>query len=650
MKLSLVAGLLLSWTVVAQINSPEQRTITDPKSIESASKPQEQPIPLDDLFYSRSVAGPSWSPDGKEIAFTTNFTGRLNLWKMPGSGGWPIQLSQSDDRQLGAEWSPDGNWIVYQQDRGGGEIYDLYAIPSRGGEAVNLTNTPDVSETGALWSPDGSKIAFDSKPKTSPVSNVAVMDWQTRKVRALTDEKAPNFRWITVAWSRDGKYIFAGRVDAGFDDGDIFRIDVASGAAENLTPHKGKIRYGLAAVSPDGTTLLVSSNEKDGYENVALLDSATKKLTWVTQIHWEAVPGDFSPDGRAFTYAVNEDGRTNLFLVRRASMHSEKLDFPEGLSSFAGKPTTFSPSGDRLLVEYQSSQRPSDLWAYEVGSRTAKQLTHSAIAGVGPETIPAAQLVHYRSFDGKIISAFLWMPFNLKRDGSNPGVVLPHGGPTGQTVDSFNRTAAALATRGYVCIAPNPRGSTGYGMAFEKANYQDLGGGDLQDEVYAAKFLVATGYVDAKKIGITGGSYGGYMTLMAIGKTPNVWAAAVEEYGIINWRTMLQHEDPFLQQYEKSLLGDPVKDGKIYDQDSPITFIRNEKAPLLVLQGDNDIRVPKEEAEQVVSILQGEGRTVAAHYYPAEGHGFMKRENQIDAIRRTIDWFDKYLKNRQPAT
>jgi dipeptidyl aminopeptidase/acylaminoacyl peptidase len=228
-------------------------------------------------------------------------------------------------------------------------------------------------------------------------------------------------------------------------------------------------------------------------------------------------------------------------------------------------------------------------------------------------------------------------------------VVLPHGGPTGQTPDAFNRTAAALATRGYVCIAPNVRGSTGYGKKFQEMNVKDLGGGDLQDEVYGVKFLQASGYIDAKRVGITGGSYGGYMTLMAIGKTPDVWAAAVEQYGIINWLTMLQHEDAFLQQYEKSLLGDPEKDRKIYEDDSPLKYIRNEKAPLLVLQGENDPRVPKEEAEQVVEILKQEGRTVDVHYYPHEGHGFAKREDQIDALKRTTDWFDKYLKSRGVA-
>ena len=208
---------------------------------------------------------------------------------------------------------------------------------------------------------------------------------------------------------------------------------------------------------------------------------------------------------------------------------------------------------------------------------------------------------------------------------------------------------AALASRGYICVAPNPRGSTGYGLDFQKANFQDLGGGDLKDEIAGVEFLKATGYVDPKKIGIYGGSYGGFMTLMAVGKTPEIWAAAVELYGIINWSTMLKSSDPSLNEYLKALLGDPEQNRKIYDEDSPITYIRSEKAPLLVLQGDNDPRVPKEEAQQVVDILKKEGRVVDVHYYPNEGHGFVKRENQIDAIRRTIAWFDRYLIGKSSA-
>jgi len=627
--------------------SPDDRPITNPKSLSSRPNAKGGPLAVDELFYTRTIAGPSWSPDGREIVFTTNLAGRLNLWKVPADGGWPIQLSQSDDRQSSASWSPNGQWIAYEQDYGGGEYYDLFAIPASGGAPSNLTNTKDVSETGPLWSPDGRSIAFSLKLKTFASVNVAVMDWPSRSVRQLTHEHSEDHGWQPIVWTRDANYLLANRANVGRTDSSVFRIEVATGQAEELTPHSGQVLYTVTSVSPDGKLALIRSNEKHGVGNVALLEIATRKLTWVTDIQWDADPGEFSPKGDQFTYSVNEDGRTELYLFDRASKRATRMGFPLGVSRFAGRPSTFSPDGSHLIISHQSSQRPADLWIYDSRTGSSRQLTYSALAGLDPDRIPPSQLVHYRSFDGKIISALVWVPDNMSRDGSHPGIVLPHGGPTGQTVDSFDRTAAAIASRGYVCIAPNVRGSTGYGMEFQESNHKDLGGGDLQDEVYAARFLTETGYVNPKRIGITGGSYGGYMTLMAIGKTPDLWAAAVEEYGIINWFTMLQHEDPALQAYQRSLIGDPVTDRKVYEDDSPITFIRKAKAPLLVLQGDNDIRVPKEEAMQVVDILEKAGTVVSAHYYPNEGHGFAKREDQIDAIRRTIDWFDRYLKGSQ---
>ena len=638
-------SVLLSLTTASFAeDSPNDRQPTDPKSISSPANPSAHPVPIDDLFYSRRVTSPAWSPDGKEIVFSTNFTGRMNLWKVSANGGWPLQLTVSDDRQFGAAWSSDGKGIVYGQDFGGSEYYDLFAIGDAGGVPVNLTNTPEISEDGPLFSPDGKTIAFSYKPKTSPTVDIALLDWKSRQVKKLTNEPTQDHTWQPADWSSDGKYIIASRVNAGFTDASVYRIEISSGKTEELTPHKGDVLFTASAISPDGKTVLVTSNQKDGYQNAALLDIASKQLKWITDTQWEASSGNFSPDGKYATYEVNADGLNTTYLYDLAAGKGHAVAMPDGLTSVAGNPNGFSPDSKSVLLSHQSSQRPSDLWIYDLAVQKPRQLTYSAVASLNPGDLPEAQLVHYKSFDGKMISAFVWVPFNLKRDGSNPAVVLPHGGPTGQTVDYFNSIAAALSSRGYICIAPNVRGSTGYGMAFQKANFQDLGGGDLQDEVYATKFLVDTGYADPKKIGITGGSYGGFMTLMAIGKTPDVWAAAVEMYGIISWYTMLQHEDPFLQQYERTLLGDPVKDKTVYENTSPIKYIRSEKAPLLVLQGENDIRVPKEEAEQVVAILKKEGRTVDAHYYPAEGHGFSKRENQIDSIRRTVEWFDRYLK------
>jgi len=636
-------------TPLAASTGPDDRPLTDPKSIVSASNAAARPAPIDDLYYTRSVFAAAWSPDGKQIVFVSDLAGRTNLWKVSASGGWPIQLTQSDDRQYSPVWSPDGKWIVYEQDHAGDELWDLYAIPGDGGEIINLTNTPAIREQDPHWSHDGNTIAFAYKTKDGSQYDIALFDWSTRKVHKLTNEQQPGFSWNVVAWSSDDKTIYAGRVNPPFTDADVYRIDVATGKTENLTSHQGTIRYLASSLSPDGGTLLVSSDAKGGYMNIALFDVATRKMTWVTDLKWEASSGNFSPDGKRYTYTVNQDGVIDAYLVDRSTNEAKKVDLPHGLNYFSGNPNEFAPQSDRVIVSHEASNQPGDLWVYNLHSPHADQLTFSAIASLRATPLPPSQIVHYRSFDGKIITALLWMPFNLKRDGSNPALVLPHGGPTGQMVDYWNTDVAALTSRGYICIAPNPRGSTGYGLDFQKANFQDLGGGDLRDEIAGVDFLKATGYIDSKKIGIFGGSYGGFMTLMAIGKTPDIWAAAVDLYGIISWSTMLKSSDPELNEYLKALLGNPEENRKVYEEDSPITYIRSEKAPLLVLQGDNDPRVPKEEAQQVVDILRKEGRVVDVHYYPNEGHGFVKRENQIDSIRRTIAWFDQYLMGKTPA-
>jgi len=639
-------------SLIAQpVSSPDERQVTDPKSIMSNANPAARVIPIDDLYFTRDIRDASWSPDGEQVVFTTDITGRLNLWKVSATGGWPIQLTQSDDRQVCAAWSPDGKWVAFQQDSGGNELWDVYGVPADGGEVVNLTRTPNIREENPLWSPDGKTIAVAYKPKQSSSYDLALIDWKTRQINKITHEAKPNYSWSAVAWSPDGKTLYANRMKPDFTDSDVYSININSGQVTSLTPHQGDTFYAASSLSPDGKRLLITSTEKGGYQNVVLLDITKRKLRWATDSKWEATSGGFSPDGNSFTYAINADGRQDVYVANSSRLRAQKIPLPEGINGFWGsfhfpRPSSFSPNGNLLLLSHESSAEPADYWVYDFRRRRIKQLTYSTVASLKSAALPPSQIVHYKTYDSKIISALMWVPLNLKRDSSNPALVLPHGGPTDQTWDKWNPDISALVSRGYVCIAPNVRGSTGYGMEFQKANYQDLGGGDLQDEVYAAKFLEATGYVNPEKIGITGGSYGGFMTLMAIGKTPDIWAAAVELFGIIDWYTMLKHEDPELQEYEKSLLGDPEKDRKVYEAASPINYIHNVKAPLLVLQGDNDPRVPKEESQQVVDLLKKDGKMVDVHYYPNEGHGFLKRENQIDSLRRMIDWFEKYLKGQ----
>jgi Tol biopolymer transport system component len=189
--------------------------VTDPKSIQSPANPRAHPVPIEDLFFTRSVSSGSWSPNGKEIAFTTNLTGRANLWKVSAAGGWPEQLAQSDERQTGAAWSADGKWIAFQQDYGGNELWDVMAVPSEGGAVVNLTNTPEVREESPRWSPDGKSLAINLKPKAGTSYNVALLDWATHKISPLTHETGTDRSWESVAWSPDGRTLYANRTEVG---------------------------------------------------------------------------------------------------------------------------------------------------------------------------------------------------------------------------------------------------------------------------------------------------------------------------------------------------------------------------------------------------------------------------------------------------
>jgi dipeptidyl aminopeptidase/acylaminoacyl peptidase len=641
-RLCLLPGLLLLTSLNGFASGPGDRVATDPKSVVSAENAATSaPMPVAELLQTVRIGGATWSPDGKQIGYISNSSGRLNLWVMQADGTGARQLLKSNDRQASPSFTQDGKEIVYQQDKGGDELYDLYAVSVEGGEPKNLTNTDKTSESRPLFSKDGKWLAFDSKEKVEPSTNIAIMEWPAGTARLLTHEKDPKASWDAADWSSDGRYLYAVR-EVGTDDADVYRLDVKSGTAENLTAHTGNVRMIASKVSPDGKTLLMTSNEKGGYQNVVLLDVASKKKRWVTDTQWEAQAGGFSPKGDTFTYILNSDGRATINFVDVKTLKASDRGIPAGLNTPGADPSAFREDGSYLFSHQDSTHAPN-LYLLSTGS-VVSQVTHNESQVLASAALPSSQLVTYKSFDGKMISAFVWVPFNVKRDGTAPLVVMPHGGPTGQTLDSFSPRAILLVSRGFVVIAPNVRGSTGYGMEFEKANYKDLGGADLKDEIAGVDFLKATGFIDTKKVGIWGGSYGGFMTLMAIGKNPDLWAAAVDEFGILNWYTMLEHSDARLQEYEKTLLGDPVKDKSAYEASSPLKYIRDEKAPLLVLQGERDIRVPKEEAEQVVEILKKEGRTVDAVYYPEEGHGFIKREHQVDELTRSVDWFEKYLK------
>jgi dipeptidyl aminopeptidase/acylaminoacyl peptidase len=637
--LTMISTLAPSQTLAA----PE--VITEPKQI--ASKPDarvEKNLTIEKLYMTRQVGGSSWSPDGKTVAFISNMSGRNNLWLVPSEGGWPMQLTVSNERQTQPEWSPDGKWIAYISDYDGDEQWDIFLVSPKTGQVLNLTNTREIAEENPTWSPDGRYLAYMVKPKTSSVFEIDIYDTLMRDVKHLTTGTAKDRMNVAPIWSADGKFMVYTQEQSKGTDSNIFLVDVRSAQSTLLTPHNGENTYAANDVAPDGNSILITSNAGDGYDNAGLLDVASRKIRWLTQDKWEISGGNFSPDGKLLTYVANVDGNTDIYLYDIASGKTHSLPLPKGVNVVAGGRSAFTRDSSRMLYAHTGANAPGDLWVYNLAESKSQQLTHSLVGGVRAEDMVEPALVHYPSKDGKwTISALVYMPYNLPRNGEHPAIVYVHGGPTAQTTNTFSRFVQYMVNQGYIVIAPNYRGSTGYGKAFQQANLFDMGGGDLQDVLSAADWIQRTGYVDAKKLILMGGSYGGYLSMMGVTKAPAVWAAGVPIVPFVNWFTEIQNEDPVLQQSDLATMGDLVKNKALYEDRSPINFVDQIKAPLYLLAGGNDPRCPKTESQQVVDAIKKRGGVVEYKVYENEGHGFAKVENQIDAYKRVADFLKAHV-------
>ena len=603
----------------------------NPKIV-SRSRPNVRKLSLDRLYRTRTVGGGRWSPDGRRICFVSNATGRQNLWIVDSNGGWPLQLTVSEQRQITGGWSPDAQWITFQSDYDGNEQWDLFAVSTETGEVRNLTNTPEISEESPRWSPGGKLLAYVWKPKTSASYEIHVMDFASGWVRPITRDTPKDFSNHDPVWSPDGRSLAftSNRADQQLDI--IYVADVRTGEIRRVTPEKGEDNYHAADWAPDSSRLLITSSALNRFSNVGLLEIETGAIDWITRGEWESDAGEFR--GRSIAYESNVDGNSQVFLF---DTRKRKTIGPKsGVSGLGSE--VFSPDRKRVLYSSSGPAAPSDLYVDGV------RVTNSLLAAMDPADMVEPYLVHYRSRNGLSISAFLFIPFNLKKNRRNPAIVYVHGGPSAQHMNGFHRNIQYLVNNGYLVIAPNYRGSTGYGKDFEERNRFDMGGGDLHDVAEAARFVGKTGYADPGRIAIMGGSYGGYMTMMGLTKGPEIWAAGVAIVPFVNWFTELEHEDPILREWDISTMGDPVANRELYHDRSPIFFIDKIRAPLLVLAGGNDPRCPKEESEQIVSAIRARGGVVEYRFYEDEGHSFSKLENSIDAFERTVAFLDKHMR------
>ncbi len=610
-------------------------TLQNPQLL-SPQRPDFAPVDLERLTHTRAVAALRWSADGNHIFFETNITGRMNIWRVPASGGWPVQLTINDERTALQDPSPDGRWLLYTQDVGGNEKPNIYRLPAQGGLPQALTDTEGVGYRSIHWDRANGRITFVAELEAPGKYQVYAMspDGSDRQLLAEADETrgvvlgarvSPDGRWLALVRTHDYQHL------------GIALRDLENGEERWLIPIPEEGWAAAWAWGPDNRRLLVGTNlTPNGMVAPALLDIATGELTWLHRSEWDVEPLAWSEDGRYVAYVENRAGNHVLYVHDVERGEARAVPLPPGWVWEA----RFSPDSTRLAVLFTASDRPSDIWVCSLDDLQPHPVTNGFVGGLTPDHFVQPYVVTYPSFDGTPIAALLYIPPNLKRDGSNPAIVHIHGGPAWQSVNRWSREIAYLVTRGYIVIAPNYRGSTGFGRAFEEANRRDLGGGDLRDVVHAVDFLKSTGYVDPGKIVVMGASYGGYLTMMSVTKYPDLWAAGVAIVPFVNWFTEYENEDEVLKAYDRMMMGDPKENEALWRDRSPIFFVDNIRCPLLLLAGANDIRCPAEETQQVADVLQQKGIYVEYHIYPDEGHGFVKRENQIDAMRRVARFLE----------
>ncbi len=591
----------------------------------------------------RSAAAAGLSDDARTVAFTTNITGTRQLWAVSARDGWPEQLTFFADPVSGVQWSPRGDWIAFAKDDGGDENFQLYLVSSHGRELVKLTDQPGVRHNLGRWSVDGRYLAYTSNQRDRKFFDLYVLDVETRQSRRILEDDA---NWGPGPFSRDGRRIVAVRSNASLDN-DLFVLDVAAevkGApseAAHLTPHQGLTQHRVLDWAADDRSLWLVSDGGRDFTGCARLDLATKQVSWIRTPSWDIGGGALSPDGRRLALVVNQDGYDKLHLLDTATLRD--LPLPALPAGVVDGPV-FSRDGRRLALTVGGAARPADVWLLDLEARAARQLTRSSTAGIPPSTFAEPRLVRYRTFDGREIPAFLYLPAGARSEGAPPCIVWPHGGPEGQTVARFSAVQQFFIHRGYAVFAPNVRGSTGYGREYTHLDDVRKREDSVKDLAAGVDWLKTSGMADPGKLAVMGGSYGGYMTLAAITLYPDLWAAAVDMYGIANFRTFFGNTASYRVGLRASEYGDPVRDAAFLDSISPIRRVDAIRAPLLVLQGAKDPRVPKEEAEQIVAAVRKKGGVAEFILFPEEGHGFTKLPDQITAYRAVAEFLDKYVR------
>jgi dipeptidyl aminopeptidase/acylaminoacyl peptidase len=617
-----------------------QSTTSLPKKTESPAVKQ---YTIEQFMDTMRVGGSSFSPDEKSILFHSNKSGIFNVYTMPVSGGESKQLTNSTKESFYIVSAfPNDARFLYAYDKGGNENSHIY-LRELDGKERDLTPGEKTKANFLKWSQDRKSFFFSTNardPKFFDIFEMAIVDLAPKLI--YKDETGYEFGDI----SNDRKFIAFGKPGNTTADSDVYLYNTETKEMKNITPHKGDVGNDPQAFDPNSKYLYFLSNDGSEFMYVARHDLKTGKREVVEKTPWDVSTVGFSRNGKYRLVVMNEDARTKVKIYEEATGKLVDLPtLPEG--DISG--VNISDSETKMAFYHDGSRSPANLYVYNFGTKDLARLTNSLNPEINPNDLVDGRVVRYKSFDGLEVPAILYQPHGASAQNKAPAIVKVHGGPGGQARMPYSASVQFLVNHGYAVLDVNNRGSGGYGKTFFLADDQKHGREPLWDCVEAKKYLATLGYVDDKRIGIMGGSYGGYMVLAALTFEPEEFNVGVDLFGISNWVRTLESIPPYWESQRKSLygeIGDPKTQISMLREISPLFHAEKITKPLMVLQGANDPRVIKPESDEIVEAIKKRNGIVEYVVFDNEGHGFTKKANEIRGNKAILDFLDKYLKGK----
>ena len=589
------------------------------------------------------LGGGSFSFDEKHILFHSNKTGIFNVYTVPVAGGEAKQLTNSTkESTFAVSYLPNDSRFIYTYDRGGNENSHIY-LREQDDTERDLTPGEKTKANFLTWAHDRKSFFYSTNerdPKYFDIFEMTVADMKPTLV--FKDETGYEFADI----SNDKRYLAFSKPGDSTIDSDIFLYDTQQKEMKKITPHTGEVSFNAQSFDPQSKSLYFTTDEGSEFAYLKRYELATGNSVVVEKAPWDIWGTYFSRNGKYRVTIINQDARTVIKIYDAASGKLVPLpQLPGG--DITG--VTFAPSESRMAFYLNGDRAPANLYVYDFATRKATKLTNSLNPEINANDLVEAENIRYKSFDGMEVPAILYKPHEASSANKVPALVLVHGGPGGQARRGYKAQVQFLVNHGYAVLDVNNRGSSGYGKTFYTADDRKHGREPLWDVVEAKKYLQSTGWVDEQKIGVMGGSYGGYMVLAALAFKPEEFAVGVDIFGVSNWVRTLQSIPPYWESFRKSLykeIGDPNTELEMLKASSPLFHADKIRRPLIVLQGANDPRVIKPESDEIVEAAKKSGVPVEYVVFDNEGHGFTKKANEIRANKAILDFLDKHLRGK----